>query len=299
MRGDRDVRAGGAGMPTSQIQPLSDVARAAAAGEAVDDTRTGTGRAPQPSDVAMATRLDFAVLLTEAERAALPRPDSPFGPLPELPAVLYAAWRIRIDLYRTFDISTAAGLAGLWCWAIADGRREIDVMAARIAEARGLLASPAPPPCDGRPPVGFPWSAALLWCARPDLQQAYPVAAAPGAAAYLGWFLRRGVCELRCGDLLPDDHVAILAAAGDGSAGPPLTRYLEFVHAFRDDLRATFDIAAFEGRRSLIKWFFDQGVREFPAHPSILSEQTRIVYAWGEALRQKAAGQQPEPGPAG
>lgn len=270
------------------MQPLSVSARAVREG-GVSEAERETPAAPDTDDVPFAVRLDFAALLTETERTALPRPDSHFGRLPELPAMLYAAWRIRIDLNQAFDLRTVDGYAGLWLWAIRDGRREIDALKAPLAAAKSALADPVSPTNSGKLPVSLPWIAVLLWCSRPDLQQSYAMTDPQSRAGYLGWFLRHGVFELRCGDLLPDDHVALLAGPGDGSAKPPMTRYLEFTHAARPDIQSAFDIGTFDGRRSFIKWFFEHGVAEFPAHPSILSNQTRIVFEWGETLNRNAA----------
>lgn len=270
------------------MEPLSLSARAASEGrESGDDSDSPA--APVTDDVPIAVRLDFAALLTEAERTALPCPDSRFGRLPALPDLLYAAWRIRIDLNQAFDLSTADGYAGLWLWAIRDGRREIDTLRASLAAAKPALTEPVPPPENGRLPVCLPWIAILLWCSRPDLQQSYPMTDLQSQAGYLGWFLRDGVFQLRCGDMLPDDHVALLAGPGDRSTKPPLTRYLEFTYAARPDLQSAFDIDTFDGCRAYIKWFFENGVAEFPAHPSVLANQTRIVYEWGQAINRKAA----------
>lgn len=279
-------------MPRTPIQPLGAVAQAVRDDRAPDDA---SAAAPAVSDVPLAVRLDFAVLLTEAERAALQRPDSRFGSLPELPAMVYAAWRIRIDLHRSFDLSTADGYAGLWLWAIRDGRREIDALGAPIADARTSLAGAVERP-DGGLPVSFPWIAAMLWCARPDLQEAYPLADARSAAGYLGWFLRNGVLELRGADLLPGDHVSLLAGPGSGDAPPPLVRYLEFIHAARPDIQSAFDIETFEGRRGFLKWFFDHGATEFATHPDILARQTQVVLDWGNALKQPGT-EGPQDGP--
>jgi len=280
-------------MTMTSIQPLSAIAHAASEGRASGDDGEPS-QVPAAADVPMEVRLDFAALLTEAERHALPRPDGQFGQFPEIPAMLYAVWRIRIDLNRAFDLSTDTGQAGLWLWAIRDGRREIDVLRTALATARSTLVGSVSFSGDRRLPVSFPWVAAMLWCSRPDLQQSYPMTDAPSQAGYLGWFLRNGVFELRCGDLLPDDHVALLAGPGEVSVGPPLTRYLEFIHAVREDIRSMFDIDAFDGRRAFIKWFFEHGVTEFPTHPGVLESQTRIVFEWGNALKQAGAGTSPE-----
>lgn len=270
-------------MKTS-IEPLGELARAAAAGASASGDAQASAAPPRTDNVPMAVRLDFAALLTAAEREATARPDSPFGLLPQLPAVVYAAWRIRIDLHRSFDLATAAGYAGLWMWAIRDGRREVETIAAAVMEARPVLTGAATVAAGARMPVSFPWIAALLWCTRPDLQDAYPVSDPLRTAAYLGWFLRNGIFEARCGDLLPADHVALLAGVEAGAAAPPLTRYFEFAHAARPDLLSAFDLGGFDGRRDYIKWFFRDGEMEFPSHPDILSRQAEIVFAWGQTL---------------
>ncbi|GHD49969.1 hypothetical protein GCM10017083_23010 [Thalassobaculum fulvum] len=269
------------------MQSLSAVAQAVSEDRDPADNRDPL-QPPATNDVPMAVRLDFAVLLTEEERLALRAPDSPFGRLPELPAALYAAWRIRIDLNRAFDLNTAAGYAGLWVWAIRDGRREIDVLRGPVAEAKDRLAETVAQPIATGLPVGLPWLAALLWCVRPDLQETFKPT--PEAiAGYLGWFIRQGVFDLRCGDLLPADHVELLSGPGEASTPPPFTRYLEFTHAARPDLQATFDTGTFEGRRAFLKWFFDHGTQEFPTHPGILERQSQIVLEWGETLKRASA----------
>ncbi len=193
-------------MPSSRVQSLGAVAQSVVDGHEPVDSR----EAPADHGVPMSVRLDFAVLLTEEERRALRTPDSPFGELPALPATLYAVWRTRIDLHNTFDLGTAAGYAGLWVWAIRDGRREIEALRAPLAEAGDQLAGPITSPATSGLPVSFPWIAAVLWCARPDLQQAYPPAPET-MADFLAWFLEHGMIALRCGDLLPVDHAILLS----------------------------------------------------------------------------------------
>lgn len=278
-------------MSTSRIQLLSDVLQA-------EIDRTGSPPPPagsdrQPDEIPLSVRLDFAVLLTEAERAELLPPESPFGRLPALPPMLYAVWRMRVDLYRSFDLGTAPGYAGLWLWAVRDGRREIDVLHETVAGVRSELSGPATLPGIGGLPASCPWIAALLWCSRPDLQETYPLSDARSAADYLSWFRRSGVFESRCGDLLPEDHLRLLSSIDPHDPSLPLTRYVEFAHASRADLREAFDITGFAGRRDLLKWFFADGAREFPTHPDLLALQSRLIFEWGERSRGQAP---PRPG---
>ncbi|MEQ9330058.1 hypothetical protein [Thalassobaculum sp.] len=280
-------------MPTTPTQSLSAVAQAVRENR---DPAEDVEYAPPDSSVPMAVRLDFAALLTQADREALPIPDSRFGPLPALPALVYAAWRIRMDLYASFDLRTTEGYAGLWVWAIRDGRREIDALGSAVADARPLVAGTVERMVDGLP-VSFPWCAALLWCTRPDLQEAYPLSDTQNAAGYLGWFLRNGLFDLHCCDLVPDDHVNLLSTIRQEPAPPPpLTLYLEFMHAARPDIASAFDLGTFESRRAFLKWFYDHGISEFPTHPEITARQTQILMDWGKAAKAERNNATAEPG---
>ncbi|NQW09390.1 MAG: hypothetical protein HQ481_05845 [Alphaproteobacteria bacterium] len=270
-------------MTNTKIQSLSAIARAESEGITPDD-----GGPPMSDEVPMSVRLDFAALLTQSEHAELHRPDSVLGALPVLPLPLYAIWRIRTDLNQAFDIAQSSGYAALWLWAIRDGRRELDVLWDVVAQARNDLLQPVVRVGGGKLPVSLPWIAGLLWCARPDVQQVRPLASDQDAAQYLGWFLRQGVFEARCGDLIPDDHVAVLAATEASTVPPALVRYLEFLHATRTDLQETFSLQDFNSRRDFLKWFYDQGLKEYPTHPDIAGRQTQIVYEWGEAAKSAA-----------
>lgn len=278
-------------MSTSGIRLLSDVLQAEVDRRAADGTANPAppaGSDRQPDEIPLSVRLDFAVLLTEAEHAEVQPPESPFGRLPGLPPMLYAVWRMRVDLYRSFDLRTVPGYAGLWLWAVRDGRREIATLQETVAGARSELSGPAALPGIDGLPASCPWIAALLWCSRQDLQDTYPLSDARSAADYLSWFLRSGIFESRCGDLLPEDHLRLLSSIDPHDPSLPLTRYVAFAHAARADLREAFDIAGFAGRRDLLKWFFADGAREFPTHPDLLALQSRLIFEWGERARGQA-----------
>lgn len=235
--------------------------------------------------VPLAVQLDFVVLLTAAERAALVPPPSPFGTLPELPPELYAAWRLRGDLFRTFDLGQANGYAGLWMWMVRDGRREIDALGGVAERATGLLTAQVAFPGVEQMPVEFPWIAALLWLERPDLQSSFPFGTLDAMARYLGWFLRTGVFDGRCGDLLPAGHLRFLSAPGQSPVPPPMVRYLELLCGARPDLRERFDMASFDGRRDYVKWFFGPGIEAFPTDRGLREAQARLMFDWGANLR--------------
>lgn len=280
-------------MSNTQFRLLSEIVEAEIdrldpAAQATAPAPARKGESGQPGEVPLSVRLDFAVLLTEEERSALRPPQSPFGTPPDLPPLLYAVWRIRTDVRRSYDLSTPAGYAGLLVWAIRDGRREIDALRAALAECRPALVGPVELPSGARIPVTFPWTAAVLWLDRADLQSTYPLSTAQSIQDLLTWFVRHGVFELRCGDLLPDDHVPLMCAVDRNDPSLPLTRYIQFIYEARADLRQAFNLAEFEGRRALLKWFFENGIQEYPTHPAILEHQEKVLHAWHQAQRQAA-----------
>ena len=267
-------------MSTTQLQLLRDIVQTtvdrldAVSGESIQ------GPAEEAGGVSISAIMDFAVLLTEAERKAVLPPVSPLGTPPALPKIIYAAWRVRADLYRSFDLRTLAGYAGIWQWALRDGRREIEDIRLAIDENRSKLIEPVQLPFDIKPPVSYPWIAGLLWCGRDDLRARYPLTDIKNVMDYLGWFTKTGIFELRCGDLVPDDHVAILATLAPASPMLPMTHYLHFVHEAREDLQSAFNLSDFDGRRAFLKWFFDNGVQEYPTSPEILAHQTKAIHEW-------------------
>lgn len=274
-------------MSSKSTQPLNEAAKSLDAErewESVEDTVDPS----ETNDVPMAIRLDFAVLLTANELASLRAPESPFGTLPDLPPILYAVWRTRTDLHKLFDLNTLAGFAGLWSWAIRDGRQEIDALRPSLSEASERLTASVSQPVSKGLTISFPWISAIIWCARTDLQETYPTEP-DSMVGFLSWFLKQGVHEMRCGDLLPLDHVSVMSSVGEGTAPPPFTRYLEFIHDARPDLASAFDIGSFEGRKAFVKWFFDHGTSEYPTDPRILKHQTDIILKWGKTVRQGRA----------
>lgn len=233
-------------------------------------------------DPGLAVQLDFVALLTQEERVAIGRPMTPFGQLPEFPVGLFALWRLRSDLSAAFDLKTAEGATGLWSWAVRDGRRELPLVSGLVEQAREALVAPVDTPSPDSLPVPFTWIAAITWLTRPDLQESFPMESDGKAVEYLAWFLRLGMFEVRCSDLLAPKQSALMAAASPSSSGLPIVNFLILLHSTRPDLQARFDLGTPEGRRDYVEWFCEAGCLEVPVAPAVLDAQRQAFTQWKE-----------------
>lgn len=101
----------------------------------------------------------------------------------------------------------------------------------------------------------------LLHAARGDLAAAFPLDDAESIGRFLCWYRLHGPAELPAApELAAAERAETLAPGADG-----VPRIAAALHAARQDLRATFDLATPGGRQGLAAWFAAEGAATLPA----------------------------------
>lgn len=227
-------------------------------------------------------RLDFAVSLTSQDYAELQRPAVGGEQFPKVPIEVYASWRMRPDLTKAFDISTARGYGGLVVWAARDGVHESarirNAVDAAVGNFRGIVPNGKIGDDDA-----LTWFALATWLARPLDELTFNPFSDDDRATVLNWFLDQGGVAAKALGTYTDEQLALCSRISPIRCAMPVVRLLRAIYDLRPDLQSAFDLQKVEGCVGFAVWAMKDGKNEYQIPDVIISVQQAAMLEWKNA----------------
>ncbi|WP_169732801.1 glycosyltransferase family 4 protein [Azospirillum halopraeferens] len=205
----------------------------------------GADESPACASIALAACRD---LIDEPAAEALP------GVEPALTAFMVHVRSMRPDLQRAFDLATPEGQQEFVWWYLVHGAIEHGLARFLNDAQRRVLNAPDPRMTGADTVIPVTRLMMEVWLRRGEVRTAFPPGHPAAPAAYVEWFLARGLDEWRMADVV-DSALARLLLSPDPRT-PALPRVLAAIRAADPDVRERFPDP---GDPAFHRWAADDG----------------------------------------